>query len=78
MNKHADDRLDSELTWMNMKRKKVHRVNLKYCTYQNLKDMNKIHMKIIEIQETNSQVVQKYIKQLKIVCNTLWLQHDIN
>ncbi len=40
--------------------------------------MNKIHMKIIEIQETNSQVVQKYIKQLKIVCNTLWLQHDIN
>ena len=33
--------------------------------------MNKIYMKIIEIQETNSQVIQKYIKQLKIIYNTL-------
>jgi len=40
--------------------------------------MNKIHMKIIEIQKTNSQVIQKYIKQLKTVCNTLWLWYDVN
>ncbi len=35
-------------------------------------------MKIVEIQETNSQVIQKYIKQLETVCNTLWLRRDIN
>ena len=35
-------------------------------------------MKIIEIQEINSQIIQKYIKQLKIVCDTLWLQYDVN
>ncbi len=40
--------------------------------------MNKIYMKIIEIQETNSQVIQKYIKQLKTMCDTLWLWRDIN
>ncbi len=80
------------MTWMNMlmidlivnqhewvwKEKKAHRVNLKYCTYQSLKDMNKIHTKIIKIQEINSQVIQKYIKQLETVCNTLWLRRDIN
>lgn len=80
------------IIWMNMlminlivnqhewvwKEKKAHRVNLKYCTYQNLKDMNKIYMKIIKIQETNSQVIQKYIKQLKIIYNTLRLRRDIN
>ncbi len=56
------------MTWVNMlmidlivnqhewiwKEKEAHWVNLKYCTYQNLKDMNKIYMKIIEIQKTNS------------------------
>ena len=80
------------MTWVNMlmidlivnqhewvwKEKEAHRVNLKYCTYQNLKDMNKIHTKIVEIQKTNSQVIQKYIKQLKTVCDTLWLQRDVN
>ena len=35
-------------------------------------------MKIVEIQETNSQVIQKYINQLETVCNTLWLRRDIN
>ncbi len=35
-------------------------------------------MKIVEIQETNYQVIQKYIKQLKTMCDTLWLQRDIN
>ena len=33
--------------------------------------MNKIYMKIVEIQETNYQVIQKYIKQLKTMCDTL-------
>ena len=40
--------------------------------------MNKIYIKIIEIQETNSQVIQNYIKQLKIIYNTLQLRRDIN
>ncbi len=74
-------------TWVNMlminlivnqhewvwKEKEAHQVDLKYCIYQNLKDMNKIHTKIIKIQEINSWVIQKYIKQLKTMCNTLWL-----
>ncbi len=37
-----------ELIW---KEKEAHRVNLIYCTYQNLKEMNKIHTKIINLQE---------------------------
>ncbi len=51
------------MTWMNMlmtdlmmnqhesrwKEKEVHQVNLIYCTYKNLKKMNKIHMKIINL-----------------------------
>ncbi len=40
--------------------------------------MNKIHTKIFKIQEINSQIIQKYIKQLKTVCDTLWLQRDVN
>ncbi len=55
------------MTWMNMlmtdsmmnqhelrwKEKEVHWINLIYCTYQNLKEMNKIYMKIINFQEKN-------------------------
>ncbi len=79
-------------TWMNMlmtdsmmnqhesrwKEKKAHQVNLIYCTYKNLKKINKIHMKIINLQEKDHQVIKKYIKELKIMCDTLWLQRDIN
>ena len=64
-----------ELTW---KEKEVHWVNLIYYTYQKLKKMNKIYMKIINLQEKDHQVIKKYIKELKIICNTLWLQHDVN
>ncbi len=64
-----------ELIW---KEKEVHRVNLIYCTYQNLKKMNKIHMKIINLQEKSRWIIKKYIKELKIMCDTLWLQRDIN
>ncbi len=78
--------------WMNMlmtdsmmnqhesrwKEKKAHQVNLIYCTYKNLKKMNKIHMKIINLQEKDYQVIKKYIKELEIMCDTLWLQRDIN
>ena len=66
------------MTWVNMlmtdlmmnqhesiwKEKEVHWVNLIYCTYQNLKKMNKIHMKIINLQEKSHQVIKKYIKEL--------------
>ncbi len=77
MNTLMIDSIVNQHEWV-WKEKEAHRVNLKYCIYQNLKDMNKIHMKIIEIQETNSQIIQKYIKQLKTVCDTLWLRRDIN
>ncbi len=64
-----------ELRW---KEKEAHRVNLIYCTYKNLKEMNKIHMKIINLQEKDYQVIKKYIKELETMCNTLWLQRDVN
>ncbi len=80
------------MTWMNMlmtdsmmnqhesiwKEKEVHRVNLIYCTCQNLKEMNKIHMKIINLQEKSHRVIKKYIKELEIICDTLWLWCDVN
>ncbi len=78
--------------WMNMlitdlmmnqhesiwKEKEAHWVNLIYCTYQNLKKMNKIHTKIINLQEKDYWIIKKYIKELKIMCNTLWLRRDVN
>ena len=80
------------MTWVNMlmtdlmmnqhksrwKEKEVHQVNLIYCTYKNLKEMNKTHIKIINLQEKNHWIIKKYIKELKIICNTLWLRRDIN
>ncbi len=80
------------MTWINMlmtdsmmnqyesrwKEKKVHRVNLIYCTYKNLKKMNKIHMKIINLQKKDHQIIKKYTKKLEIMCDTLWLWRDIN
>ena len=71
------DSIMNQHEWV-WKEKEAHWVNLKYCTYQNLKDMNKIYIKIIKIQEINSWIIQKYIKQLETVCNTLWLRRDIN
>ncbi len=35
-------------------------------------------MKIINLQEKDHQVIKKYIKQLKIMCDILWLRRDIN
>ncbi len=80
------------MTWVNMlmtdlminqhesiwKEKKAHWVNLIYCTYQNLKEMNKIYMKIINLQEKSRRVIKKYIKELEIMCDTLWLRRDVN
>ena len=80
------------MTWVNMlminlmmnshesiwKEKEVHWVNLIYCTYQNLKEMNKIHTKIVNLQEKSRWIIKKYIKELEIICDTLWLWHDIN
>ncbi len=80
------------MTWVNMlmtdlmmnqhksrwKEKEAHQVNLIYCTYKNLKEINKTHMKIINLQEKNHWIIKKYIKELKIICNTLWLRRDIN
>ncbi len=40
--------------------------------------MNKIHMKIINLQEKDYQVIKKYIKELEIMCDTLWLRRDVN
>ncbi len=73
------------MTWMNMlmtdlmmnqhesiwKEKEVHQVNLIYCTYKNLKKMNKIHMKIINLQKKDHQRVKDHMQHTMI---TMWYQ----
>lgn len=52
------------------------RANLKYCTFGALKDMSKIHERLVKKGKSDPKEVEDYIHKLTVVLSTLWIRRS--